>query len=390
MIEDSYLINLIYAYMNGVEPEKVNENISWKRLHDRAQFHGVLNMLYYILGHFKIPVDADVGNLLRLENSDYIGVEAIQELEIQNLLSIFEEEGIDAMPLKGYVLKHMYPLVDMREMCDIDVLIKEENYPRISEIMKENGFTFDKETPHEYIFKKDEMINIEFHKDVVPDYNKKLHSYYGSGWELAKKADGYNHVYEMKIEDFYVYTLVHAAKHYLDSGIGIRQVLDLWIIEKKNPDMDFEYIDAQLLSLDLSRFKENITGLMKKWFDNETVNNPVISEMEDYIINSGVRGKGRTEKISDIYRSQVQGSEDGYKKVVLSALFPSVKMLSLGYPVLRKCALLYPFCWVHRLVYNLLFERKKLREKYARDGIEAEEINEFARHCNAVGISGDM
>lgn len=375
--------------MNGTEFNEDNSELSWQEFRRAVQVHGISNLAFYALRHFKIPVMAEVAKSLKLEHEDFIGIEALQELEIQNLIDIYESEGIDCMPMKGYVLKNMYPLVDMREMCDVDLLIKEKDSGRVREIMEENGFSFSQETPHEYVYKKGEILNIELHKCIVPPYNKTLYGYYGDGWSLAKKQSGKEHIYEMGMEDFYVYNFVHAAKHYLNSGIGIRQVLDLWVIKHKNPDMDFSYINTQLEKLGLSEFRKNMDMLIARWFDGEEVSEDAVLQMEEYILKSGVRGSRRQEKISGIYRNSTANGK-GRLKVLTKALFPSITVLGYRYPGLKKCPLLYPFCWIHRLVHDMLFDRNKLKNKYSGDGIGDTEVEEFAKHCSTVGIKGDL
>ena len=55
-------------------------------------------------------------------NHDYV---------INNLLKDFEENSVDCMPIKGFVIKNYYPSAEMRTMGDIDILIRPAEYKKI-------------------------------------------------------------------------------------------------------------------------------------------------------------------------------------------------------------------------------------------------------------------
>ena len=55
----------------------------------------------------------------------------MQQLELENVMAHFEKEGIDYVPLKGWIIKNLYPKPDMRSMCDVDILIRDEDKKKI-------------------------------------------------------------------------------------------------------------------------------------------------------------------------------------------------------------------------------------------------------------------
>ena len=69
--------------------------------------------------------------------------------KIQQLFAAFEDNGIDYMPLKGTIMKHLYPSHELRPMGDADVLIRVEQYDRIKPIMESLGYTSGEENAHE-------------------------------------------------------------------------------------------------------------------------------------------------------------------------------------------------------------------------------------------------
>ncbi len=43
------------------------------------------------------------------------------------------------VPLKGSIIKNMYPSIDMRTMSDMDILIKREDAKKVHDILIEMG-----------------------------------------------------------------------------------------------------------------------------------------------------------------------------------------------------------------------------------------------------------
>ena len=76
--------------------------------------------------------------------SDYkkgMAKEATQHITVEQILKTFEENHIACMPLKGYLVKYLYPQPDMRLMADVDILIKDEQAEQVKKLMMDFGFT---------------------------------------------------------------------------------------------------------------------------------------------------------------------------------------------------------------------------------------------------------
>jgi len=59
--------------------------------------------------------------------------------ELRQILTAFNESGIDAIPLKGVVMDGIYP-AGMRSFSDMDILIHRETLPRVLEILRGMGY----------------------------------------------------------------------------------------------------------------------------------------------------------------------------------------------------------------------------------------------------------
>lgn len=381
------LIKIIKAVINGnrYEPENISD-IDWEFLYDFAEFHSVTEMTAYKIAELE-EVPDEIKRRFASSLDISIMRDTNQEYMVSQMLEAFEKNGIECMPLKGYILKHMYPAPEMRSMCDVDVLIHSAEIGKIKEIMQTIGFDFDKESPHEYIFFAKPYVSVELHKSLVPNYNHDLFSYYGDGWRIAKKKQGFNNIYEMSFEDFYIYAIVHAAKHYLNGGTGIRQVSDIYVLQNcdKYDRMEKDYVTSELKKLGLDTFSKILCDLSNVWF-GERAHDEKTLQMEEYILMSGVYGTQERAKSSRVYRESAKSSYRVSRiKIYLRMIFPRRIGLINRYPIVKDKKWTYPFVIVYRWFDVLINRRKNLshmKEKTASD----EEVNEFAKHCEAMGL----
>ena len=378
------LLSLVKAALNGTAAE-IFDNVDWKQLYALAAFHSITCLIASEVD--KINMTDDVKNKLMQDQILAIYREANQEIMVRKLMDDFEATGIDHMPLKGFILKHMYPSIEMRNMCDVDILIHQDEIDKITPIMEKSGFSFEKDSPHEFIFFSG-VVTIELHKSLVPNYNKDLYSYYGDGWRLAKLESGYEHRYELSFEDFYVYNIVHTAKHYLNGGTGIRQVTDIYVMRKSNrfAEADKEYIGSELQKLGLDRFAKIITQLCSVWFENGTYDKNS-RMMAEYIINSGAYGTEERAYSSSIYRASEHRSYRAVKtKSFVKMLFPEREGLLNCYPILVDKPQLYPIYVIYRWFDVLYNRRSNIKKSIENNMVPDETVDAFAKHCEEMGL----
>ncbi len=313
-------------------------------------------------------------------------VAAKQETVAEELCDLFEENGIDYLPLKGCILRSLYPSPELRSMGDIDVLIRVKQYKRIRSILMEYGFQEGYESDHEYAWDRN-GVHIELHKRLIPSYNKDYYAYYGDGWQLAKPTDQ-PYRYEMSHEDTLIYLFTHFAKHYRDSGVGIRQALDLYVYRKAYPNLDESYIVEKITQLQLNRFYENTMHMLDVWFGNaeHTEASQLIS---DRLFASGVFGTHENSLQSTMLKQvNRQGS---VKKARVAKwvrrIFPPLNTMHRLYPPLRKVPVLLPFLWVHRTMHILLHKRYRFAEYHQEDGmLDNETVERYHEMLRKSGL----
>lgn len=306
-----------------------------------------------------------------------------QMRQVRKVFDAFEAHQIDYMPLKGCIMKQLYPAPELRSMGDADILIRIEQYSQIVPIMESLDFQEVKESDHELVWQNKELF-LELHKRVIPSYNKDFYAYFGEGWQLAECRSGSR--YAMRAEDEMVFLFTHFAKHYRDGGIGYRYVTDLWVFRNANPNMDEEYIRATLEKLYLAEFYENILRLIDVWFADAPTDEKM-DYMTDFIFASGSWGVGQSRTLANAVKNKQRSGVLAKLRYVWSILFPPVVVLSRKYTVLKKHPWMLPLVWLIRPFYKVLFEVKSLKRQKDNLGVlTKEEIRHRREMLNFVGL----
>jgi len=292
------------------------------------------------------------------------------------------------MPLKGFYTKHLYPHPALRYMTDTDILIDRNRLDEVKPILVNLGFVLDHETPHEIIFKSRQLV-IELHKELVPPTFGTLYDYYVDPWKYARLCENRNFIYEMSPEDSYVYAIDHIAKHYVEGGIGIMHLLDVFVMNRQ--PLDREYINSELEKLTLCDFERLFATLSAVWFGNETATDNRIKEMAAFILGSGAYGNSENRIASRLVANYGSDGQKATKaKLIFRKIFPTVEFLGFHYPAVKRCKLLYPIFWVVRFFNILFFRTKEIKKLSHYNEVSQDKVNTLDEHLRRVGLSNEL
>lgn len=381
-----FMLRLLGGVITESEfPEEV-PNTDWNKILEISKRHNITNIIGYGVMSGKYNVPEPIKTEFMKGVSVCIQIDTIQQNAIKVIFDEYEKNAIDYMPLKGTVLKKMYPQSDMRNMSDADILIKKKDYESAQKVLVHLGYTFVGESDHEFNFKKDPFIKIELHKHLVPSYNEDLYAYYGDGWKLAKPLEK-SYRYELSNEDFFIYLFVHFVKHYRDAGVGIKHILDLWLYTKKVTDINLEYVSEQLNHMNLGVFFKNICTMMECWFE-EREYDELSGEITGFIISSGVFGTLKNSASASAIRTHMDKDiTKAGKNKYLNLVFPPFIYMKQIFPVLEKAPVLLPFMWIVRLIKGALFKRHNISYHINKtNSVDDDYIQKYMEHMNDVGI----
>ncbi len=349
-----------------------------------AKNHHIFNLVFYGL---KKCDKVNEGEILRLLPSvcKNISIDETQRLEIKKIETAFSENNVDYMPLKGSVMKGYYPSKDSRIMTDYDVLIKVSQYEKIAPIMESLGYYLKVESNHEFVWIKDGALCCELHKMLIPSYNADYYEHFKDGWSLAQESKT-PHRYDMTDEDFYFYNFVHLCKHYRDGGIGIKHVLDLWVLKNALPNLNWEHIENKAKEIGLDRFLTNINSLSSVWFENAKPTE-ITKILEERIFSSGAYGTSKAHLYSSVVRNS-SASSTFFMRLshIYTMLFPNFTSMKNIFPVLKKYPILLPFLWVYKIL-KLIFNPEKVnRHLKIVKSINGCGVNDYKSELEMIGI----
>lgn len=360
-----YLIVLLRCAMNDLTPPDIPEGVSWHEVFRLSLKHSVSALALYALRDCTEKIDADILEKWQEQYDKCLIKSGNQQFERTVICKALEAAGIAHMPLKGSSLCHLLRVPELREMSDLDILIPREDMEKACRVLCENGYTQGMDNGNHVIFTKLPYLCIELHRDLISE-NYEFYSIFRDPWQYCTPKDG-SLCYEMRWEDFYLFLLTHAAKHYYYRGTGIRSVIDVYLfLREYGSELDEEYLDSRITIDELRFFRKRIEALAEVWFGADTADSRDVEEMAFYIVNGATYGTKNGYQVSYIRAKVHEGRSLSCARVSLflrMAFLPRCEMVPM-YPSLEKIPILLPFCWVHRW-FRILFRKPgSIGERY--------------------------
>ncbi|MBO5737609.1 MAG: nucleotidyltransferase family protein [Clostridia bacterium] len=271
------------------------------------------------------------------------------QYELECMCEVFESAGIDFIPLKGSILKLLYPEPWMRTSCDLDVLVRKTDLQKAVDILKEK-LQYNCSSIGEYdaqVF-AESGVHLELHFRLVEDEAKpeemEILDNIWNGVEAS--GDCYKHMTDAY---FYCHHISHLAKHLKYGGCGVRAILDTWILNHSGP-YNKEERYALLNEAGLLVVSQAVEKLADVWFSGAEAD--ALSEvLAEYVLTGGLYGNFENKVAAQKSKKKNQFT------YLFSRLFLSYRQMLLKYPKLQKCPILYPFYIVKR--WCLLLNKKK-------------------------------
>lgn len=292
----------------------------------------------------------------------------------QQLFQFMEKRKIWYMPLKGSVLKDLYPKMGMRQMADNDILFDSKYQYELKDYMVRQGYEAKSvgEGNHD-IYKKPPIYNFEMHTSLFDvKYNKIWFEYYKNVKDRLIKDEGNSYGYHFSDEDFYIYITTHTFKHYNGGGTGLRSLLDCYVyVWKKGDALNWEYIQAQLEKLGIASFEQKMRALSYKLFKDprhfyETKLTKEEQEILDYLSHSGTYGtmQNRVEKkMKELQDDKKQISFKIKWEYCMRRLFPDMEWFKQHNTFCYQHKWIIPFFYIYRVVRSLCLRGKKVKKE---------------------------
>ena len=290
--------------------------------------------------------------------------QTVRASEFSGLYRKLRAAGLHPIVVKGQLCSCLYPLKDHRISADDDLLIPDGEFMACHEQLLANGLTTD--APADELASADE---VPYTKDGSPLYIE-LHRHLFDSAEDAH--DELNHFFTdinpVEMEGFLamlphehlLYLILHAYKHFVRSGIGLRQFCDigLWAREY-HTEIDWQRLHDQCASVHAAMFAAAVFRIARDYlgieFDLPTPWSDAV-DAEPLLHDSlcgGVYGSNDLTRLhsSTVTLNAVKASRTGEKSSVLRTVFPKREYLERRYPYLKKRPYLLPVAWAQRLAH---------------------------------------
>lgn len=369
----------------------------WNELFRTAGKHRILPMIYEAVYCCPAAQKADPQIFQRYKQQTVrdVMLQTMKTNEFYGLFRYLQNSGVRPLVVKGIICRNLYPQPDYRISGDEDVLISAEQFELCHKAMLEYGMQLsnpdqDIHAVHEVSYgKPGSPLYIELHKSLFPpesDAYGELNHYFERVYEQAIEmpVDGVL-ITTMGYTDHLFYLICHAFKHFLHSGVGIRQICDITLFANTyGRDIDWMLVLEQCQEIHADLFAAALFQIGQKYltFDPDQAcysiewKNIQVDEtmlLMD-LLDAGIYGDGSMSRkhSSNITLDAVSSQKQGKKarNGVIASLFPSLKKMEGRYPYLKQHPYLLPVAWGTRI----LKYRKETKQGQNNDASSAVSI----------------
>lgn len=367
-----------------VANEENSQKIYIGRIYYIAKKHNLVSIMAQAMEKLGFESDSDIWKRWLKEKNQLIYKSVLMDVEREAIQDFFEKNNIWYMLLKGMVIRKYYPAPELREMADNDILFDNKYSKEVYEFMTARGYKSDdynKGYHDEYL--KPPAYNFEMHRQLVSSKERpKWYEYYkdvksilikdtNENRETAANSESNNtsNQFYFSDNDFYVYFIVHTYKHFLNSGMGLRTVLDVYLyVSNLQEKLDFDYIEEQLKKLDAYDFEQTFRSIAfkmfdenledRKWWDLFDVKE---QEMLSYVLDAGTYGNLENSVAHKMGYTKGEKKKTSDKaKYIFRRLFPSMDTIEEFFPFFYKHKWAIPFLYIYRIGKIPFARRKKV------------------------------
>lgn len=391
-VEAEYLNQILRCFVQNEKPGEFSGD--WKELYRLAKINSVTGILGYMMLRYPDRAPDNMADFMRkLCGQTYVFMIKRAE-KMQELIAKMNEEGIDHLLFKGYIVKDYYPIPALRTFGDVDFLIRPEDRAKSDALMMSMGFARSEDWEPVFSYKR-EIEYYEIHTDVMEvDVSDKADykGYFKQVWQHAHKTG--EHTWELSPEFHLLYLLTHTAKHISGSGAGIRMYMDIAVFIKHfRYNFDWDFFKAELEKLAFTDFVNMVFTVTEKYFEVKSpielhpVDERTYNDFMEYTLSGGVFGYvGRDSGTIALKKENRNEKSVSRFKVFVKRLFPSAATIESRYTYLQGRHWLLPIAWIHRFFRTYRTWGRHAQEAKSIMNTDAEEVLKLKRIYKEIGL----
>lgn len=365
------ILNILKAFLKDQQNIELPHDINWdlfNRLVEINSISGIIGYVFQQLDPNQIPP------VIREKyESDFLStitITTMRDEDMKSLIDLLNKNDIDHLLFKGYIVKDLYTVPELRTYGDIDFAIRRESRGKCNALMCHNDYRLLDDWEPIFSYEKNNEY-YEIHSmlmDFNMNNNYDYQAYFRDFWNHAVCVG--QHSYTLDPEFHLLYLLMHIAKHLYVSGAGIRMYLDIaFYLREYSDKIDWEHFKKEIQTLKLKQFVNTVFTAVEQWFEIKIpislkkVDSDFMDEFLLFTFNSGVFGHhSKAAKLSQVRKNSQNGKvkrTDALRK----RAFPSVDTIKSRYTYLEGKPWLLPVAWIHRF-----FLKKGKTADYLKEG----------------------
>ena len=380
------LIYLISCALNGCTADRdYAERMDSAAVFRLAAAHKTAAMAAFALEGVKDALDPEAWKTWKQTKDLALRRDILFDAERGRLLSWMDANGIWYIPLKGILLKDIYPCCGMREMADNDILFDGSRTEDLRAHMEAEGYLIKDSGGVHDGYEKPPVFNFEMHRQLFnfEANGGVFEEYYKDVKDKALPAEGSACGYRFSADDLYIYITAHAFKHFECKGTGLRTLADDYIMRKAgSAELGLGYIAGEFKKLGIEGFAKSLQSAADKLLspvpegaDPQAEMDSRISSLEEderrllgFMVESGVYGT--TDHFIEKRLREVDQDEGPLTlwvkiKFFFRWVFPPVKRMDAAVPFTKGRPWLLPIGYIYRMLRAAFARREKIGRELA-------------------------
>lgn len=357
------LLDAVCGFMNGSKSSApgVNDG-NFKEFMTLLREHKLVPV-----GFFSLADDAGISEADRalMKNEAYAQI-VVQENKNNEFLKAYKamrQAGARPVCLKGCICASLWREPALRISSDADILAEGEDFRLCQKALEELGFTQTVVSSEEICYQSSRSgCRIELHNRPFPE-DAPVSVCNAVVKDLCKNPDSVTvdgvEVLCPPVQEHLIYLVLHAFKHFIGAGVGIRQVMDISLFCAKE-GIDWDTVFKKCASVSADGFLSAVLLIGSEYFglDISAIQTPAFDRtlncdiMLEDLLQGGIYGSRDADKhhSSRITVNSYSKSQNGKRA---ATVFLTLNQMKKRYAYLERHPYLLPLAWAQRGIYYL-------------------------------------
>lgn len=363
--EQRYFVYLVVCAILDIQPDEPTAELDWKKVYNVSTEQSLFAAFYHSLQKIKSkPGDEVLAKMKKIYmqslnlciRKDYISQEAVK---------LIADGSVNVLPLKGFYIKEYYWRKEFRYVSDLDIYT--DNVKKAVKILLSDGFEQVKDDIHHVVLSKNNFA-VEVHKTLFVGKYKDL---FLSPFENCFNPVSNKYIFRMKNNYFYAFFIAHCAYHFMNGGIGLRSICDIYLINRHLKITDKSLIEK----CGLSEFEKVLSEFAADVFSFKEYDR----ELMEVVLSSHTNGDDENNKKIDV-------ASKGRSTSLIRRIFPSYEYMSTAYDIKNRSQL--PLFWLKRFAKNTHNKTQAAESLISHLNVTKGEEEKYKRVLSKLGLSG--